>query len=380
MDFDPTVWPIRDLLDLHRNQKLDLSPPYQRNPVWTVKAQQKLLESILLGKPIPSFFLLKKGDGSYEMIDGQQRARTIIGYFKGLLVDHENLTFEQRLSRAPDRQLQAARFLNYRLAVTVVTKLPEGESIDEYYALLNSSGLRLNRPELKKAEYFTTNFLALVMKCTSDERLQSLRLFNVANASRMNDFDFVSELIAAIKFGITDKKEKVDLLYEDDVSREESDQLRQSFDRALDVFTRLNTITPICRTRYKQKNDFYTLFYFYSSGREISSAAQEHFYRLLCRIGPHIRPSQEFCEPLRDYAYNCVTQSNSRNARQARHEFLTELLLNKGSSPTPTQEALIRFFHVPTPPLTKVDGFWTLAPEHISDPHNLELELEGDEV
>ena len=34
----------------------------------------------------------------------------------------------------------------------------------------------------------------------------------------MNDVDFVSELIALIKFGISDKKEKVDQLYEDDIT------------------------------------------------------------------------------------------------------------------------------------------------------------------
>jgi hypothetical protein len=380
MKFEPTVWSIGDLLELYTAENLDLSPPYQRNPVWTVKAQQKLLESVLSGKPIPNFFLLKKDNGKYEMIDGQQRARTIIGYFKGLLVDHENLTFEHRLNRAHDRQLEAARFLNYRLSVTVVSNLTAAESIEEYYALLNSSGLRLNRPELKKAEYFTTNFLALVMQCTSDERLQALRLFNAMNTTRMNDVDFVSELLAAIKFGISDKKEKVDMLYEDDVSPEEAEQLRKSFSHTLDVFTRLNAIVPVCRTRYKQKNDFFTLFYFYYSIRDLSSLVHEHFYRVLWRVGPHIRPSQEFCEPLRNYAYNCVTQSNSRNARQARHDFLKELFLNTCAKPTATQEALIRFFHIPAPPLTNVAGFWTLPPEHIADPHNLELELESDEV
>ena len=97
------------LLKVYEEKRLDLSPPYQRNEVWTAKAQQKLLESILTGKPIPSFFLLKKADDSFEMIDGQQRARTIIGYWKSLVVDHENFTFEQRIEKAPNATQRVCR-------------------------------------------------------------------------------------------------------------------------------------------------------------------------------------------------------------------------------------------------------------------------------
>ena len=99
MNFENQSWPIRTLIDLHEAGNLNLSPPYQRNPVWTLKAQQKLLESILAGKPIPNFFLLKTGRSSYEMIDGQQRARTILGYWKNLITDHENLTYEKRIAQ-----------------------------------------------------------------------------------------------------------------------------------------------------------------------------------------------------------------------------------------------------------------------------------------
>lgn len=380
MKFESTTWRISKLAQLYEEGKINLSPPYQRNAVWTVKSQQRLLESILTGKPIPNFFLLKKEGENLEMIDGQQRARAILGYFKGLLVDHENLTFEQRLARAQNRRQEAARFLQYELSVTLVSGLDPAESVEAYYALLNSSGLRLNRPELKKAEYFATNFLALVMECAGDERIQGLRLFNTAAAARMNDVDFVSELLASIKYGVSDKKEKVDVLYEDDVTLDEAATLRRHFGTTMDIFSRLNNLTPICRTRYKQKNDFYTLFNFYFSIRNAPAQAHEHFYRVLCKVGPYIRPSQQACEPLRDYAYNCVTQSNSRNARQARHDFLKELLLNREERPTSTQEAVIRFFHIPEPSLVEVGGFWTLPPQQIADPHNLELELEDDEV
>jgi uncharacterized protein with ParB-like and HNH nuclease domain len=141
MKFEQTVWPVKQLVHEHNKGRINLNPPYQRNDVWTAKAQQKLLESILSGKAIPNFFLLQKDDNTFEMIDGQQRARTILGYERSVLVDHENQTFEERVSKSSNRKEVQSAFLNYPLSITLVTALDDNESIEDYYALLNSSGL-----------------------------------------------------------------------------------------------------------------------------------------------------------------------------------------------------------------------------------------------
>ena len=380
MNFETHTWPIRELIRIHDAEHLNLSPPYQRNPVWTAKAQQRLLESILSGKPIPNFFLLKTGEDSYEMIDGQQRARTILGYFRNLIVDHENMTFEKRLLQCQNRQQASSKFLDYRLSVTVVTEIHDDESIEEYYALLNSSGLRLNRPELKKAEYFTTNFLKLVLDCAEDDVLHSLRLFKESSSARMNDVDFVSELIALMKFGINDKKEKVDQLYEDDITLDEFRVLQRLFKQQMELFNRCNHIVPLIRTRYKQKNDFYTLFYLFFTIRDSEQSLFEHLYNVLVKVGPHIRPSQSECEPLKEYAYHCVTQSNSKASRQARHDILTGLLLNRESIPSPVQDAVLRYFRLAQTDLVKVGVFWTLNPPQLRDPNNHEFEFGDHEI
>lgn len=380
MIYETHTWPVSELISLYDSDRLNLSPPYQRNPVWTAKAQQKLLESILSGKPIPNFFLLKTGKDSYEMIDGQQRARTILGYSRNLITDHENLTFEKRLTQSPNRKQTASQFLDYKLSITVVKEIHDNESVEEYYALLNSSGLRLSRPELKKAEYFTTNFLKLVLECAEDERFRSLRIFKEANTARMNDVDFVSELIALLKFGISDKKEKVDQLYEDDISLKEYRSLKSTFDKQMTIFNGCNHITPLLRTRYKQKNDFYSVFYLFWTIQDSDIATLEHLYKVLVKVGPHIRPSQAECEPLREYAHHCVTQSNSKASRQARHDILVGLLLNPTNTPTPVQEAVIDYFRLTAGELTQVGDFWTLDPSKIHDPHNFEFNFGEHEI
>lgn len=380
MEFELQIWKISRLLNEYEAGNIELNPPYQRNPVWTLTAQQSLLKSVLSGKALPNFFLLNKGEGTYEMVDGQQRARTLIAYWKNVLVDHDSLTFEQRLAKSGDRESTKRSFLNYKLSVTVVTKVSDNETVEEYYALLNSSGLRLNRPELKKAEYFQTNFLKLVMDLAADERFAALKIFSASSSVRMNDVDFVSELVALLRFGITDKKEKVDELYEDDVKLGEMKTLKARFERNLDRLILINNILPLIRTRYKQKNDFFTLFYFYDCLRDSDSFVWEHMYRILIRLGPYIRPSQYKCEPLREYAHHCVTQSNSKAARITRHEILWAICCNQEQGLNPTQAKIADFFDLKTDCLTHIGNYWTFDPGILRDPYNQEFDFSEDEV
>lgn len=380
MDFKLEVWSVKRLVEEYDAGNIQLNPPYQRNPVWTLPAQQSLIESVLLGKALPNFFLLDKGEGKFEMIDGQQRARTLIAYWKNILVDHEFMTFDQRLVKSSNRAQSKAKFLDYPLSVTIVTSVGDNETIESYYALLNSAGLRLNRPELKKAEYFQTNFLKLVMDLAEDERIKALKIFNATSASRMNDVDFVSELVALIKFGISDKKEKVDQLYEDDLKLGEMQAVKLRFESNLGILQRLNHIIPLIRTRYKQKNDFYTLFYLFDCLRGESVRAQDHVFKVLVKIGPYIKPSQVKCEPFREYAHNCVTQSNSKAARLIRHQILWEICCNKYEKPNPVQVKVLDFFGIHSDAIVNVDGLWTFDPQSLHDPSNHEFDFLEDEI
>ena len=84
---------ISDLLEWIRTDRVDLHPPYQRNFVWTLKDQKQLIDSILRGYPLPNFIVSLRKDGSYEMVDGQQRATTISKYVKNEFPNSNKLFF-----------------------------------------------------------------------------------------------------------------------------------------------------------------------------------------------------------------------------------------------------------------------------------------------
>lgn len=374
MKYVQESWRIEQLLRLHEEGKINLNPPYQRNPVWTLKAQKMLIETVKRTRPMPNFFVMLKGKDKYEMVDGQQRARTLLGYWKGFFKDYNGVLFDDSYRKDKNNSAAIKQYLKYELSVTIITEL-ESESIESFYALVNSSGLRLSRPELRKAEYYNTNYLHLTTVLADNDDFNELGLFAKSSSARMQDIEFVAELIALAKYGFADKKEKVDDLFEEDISDDEYSSLRQEFISVIEHFSRFDKIFPINRTRYKQKNDFYTLFSFLLWNNSIEPHILDYFYKVLLKIGPYIRPSQEECEPLMNYAFHCVTQSNSKHARMERYRFFVELLLNVTDKANDVQRQLISFFRMDDMPTVKLSKFTTLNIDKIEDPYQDSLKF-----
>lgn len=58
-------------------------PEFQRNYVWDVKKASKLIESLIMGLPVPQIFLYQKERNKFLIIDGQQRLLSLYFFIKG---------------------------------------------------------------------------------------------------------------------------------------------------------------------------------------------------------------------------------------------------------------------------------------------------------
>jgi uncharacterized protein with ParB-like and HNH nuclease domain len=311
-------WTIEELRDLIIKEAIDLKPYYQRNYIWGTKDKQDLISSILKNYPLPSFFLAKKGD-EYEMVDGQQRSKTIIQFLNGEITDNNGNSFNNSIEKL---------FLNYRLNFTILFDLERDDSLEKYYALLNKSGKHLNTNELNKAIYFNSAFLNLVEKIVESSQIERLNLFTEANKKRMNDRALIEELIATLVYENYDKRKAVDLLFKK-LPKGEAILLEQKNNEILEILLNLNSIKEIKKTRYSQRNDFFTLYQFVSKYKNVDIEVLKYQYKILLLIEQYIKPTQDECEPLKNYALNCVTQSNSKAARENRLAIMTNLLANK---------------------------------------------------
>ncbi|MCG8550357.1 MAG: DUF262 domain-containing protein, partial [Desulfobacterales bacterium] len=77
---------IQDLLNFKKQGELDISPWYQRRSVWSPAQKSYLINTLLEQKPIPAIYIrhsldLEKAKSIKEVVDGQQRTRTIIDFY-----------------------------------------------------------------------------------------------------------------------------------------------------------------------------------------------------------------------------------------------------------------------------------------------------------
>jgi len=326
---------IVDLIQLIESKKIDLKPSYQRNEVWSKKDQESLIDSILTGFPLPNFFLFKKPDGIIEMVDGQQRARAIYNFYQGQITASNKKGFNS---------IDPTDFLNYKINITEIDEVVDENSIRNFYVLVNKKGIQLNTPEINKAEFAATRFMFLVEELLENQKFSNLELFTDAIIKRMNDRSYVEELLAYLLFGITDKKNAVEKIYETDIDENQYAFLKNKFQAILERLTFLNDYKLINESRYKQRNDFYTVFNFINSGIAIDhTGVLLYQYRILLMIAKYISPSNDKCEPLRNYANNCITQSNSKKARTERLIFFEEILRNEEKDENKTIQDVTNF-------------------------------------
>src|SRR5690349_6065204 len=84
MQFAPFPQYISWFRDRYVDGSLTIKPTYQRRPVWARKQKCYLIESILLGFPIPEIYVqhstTAEGISSFAIVDGQQRIRAILQF------------------------------------------------------------------------------------------------------------------------------------------------------------------------------------------------------------------------------------------------------------------------------------------------------------
>ena len=78
----PNDFNTRTLVDFIEEGVVNI-PGFQRNFVWDLKRASRLIESMIVGLPVPQVFLYEQGSNRYLVIDGQQRLMSIYYFVKG---------------------------------------------------------------------------------------------------------------------------------------------------------------------------------------------------------------------------------------------------------------------------------------------------------
>lgn len=160
---------IGEIINLYKDEDLILNPEFQRLFRWSLEQKSRLIESILIGIPLPSIFVQQTENGRWEVIDGLQRISTILE-FVGLLKDKdgkivspsklkgtkvlpslENISYEcNEDDNCFDRETKLI-FKRTPLIIQVVKRDSDYSSKYELFDRLNSGGTPITNQELRNA-------------------------------------------------------------------------------------------------------------------------------------------------------------------------------------------------------------------------------------
>jgi hypothetical protein len=277
MDFNSTELPIGWFRDQYAEGTLRINPPYQRKPVWKARQKCYLIESILMGLPVPEIYVQQRvrSDGKvlYAIVDGQQRMRAIL-QFIGVETDpdeveHNRFRLDKLEADSPWTGIsfeklspeQRKKFIGHRLAVRYLNTDSDDE-IREMFRRLNKYLTPLKPQELRNATY-SGPFIKLVTKYADDEYWAENRIVTPEAIRRMGDVEFVSELFIGLLHGPqAGSSAEIDEYYaqyedyEDEIPEQKI--VVRLFDDSKTLCAQL--FPEIRETRWANKTDYYTLF------------------------------------------------------------------------------------------------------------------------
>jgi hypothetical protein len=224
----PQTYTIADCLKWFDDEELILNPKFQRGSVWTPQARSYFIDSILRGYPIPKLLIRTSVDRDSrrtirDVVDGQQRLRTIIDFSRGKLVlGAKAKEFQgQRYGDLEDEVKDT--FLAYKLTCEQLINADDDDVL-EVFVRINSYAVPVTEPELRNARFeneFSDLVKSTVLAATS---LWHLGIISQRERVRMVDQSVIAESFSFLDRGVIDGSEAdITRFYERVKNRDKSD-------------------------------------------------------------------------------------------------------------------------------------------------------------
>lgn len=203
---------IGEWISLYEKGELDIHPEFQRFFRWSPEQKTRLIESILLGIPIPQIFVAQREDGVWDVVDGLQRLSTIyqlVGILKdenGRLVDPLVCTKTEYLPAlagrmwdspdSPEKSFSLAQRLlikRAKLSASIILRESKERTKYELFQRLNTGGSQLSDQEVRNAILVMLN--REMYQWITDLAQQPDFVEVVALSDRSNDVRYDMELV-----------------------------------------------------------------------------------------------------------------------------------------------------------------------------------------
>jgi hypothetical protein len=278
-EITPNQFRVADFITWQREKTLKLSPPFQRRSVWKAGAKSFFIDTLARGLPVPLIFIreridLEKQTVVREIVDGQQRLRTVFSFVDARLLDDFSPATDKVLVRKDHNPDLAEKpfgelpkgaknqILGYRFSVYTLPPDVEDRDVLQMFARLNATGVRLNHQELRNAEWFG-EFKSTMYSLAYEqlERWMRWGLFPSDKLSRMQEVEFVSDLVVNMRQGLTGKSQAVLGKYyrTNDEHFPQKEEIARRFRRVMDVVDDVYG-ARISQGAFTRVMHFFTLF------------------------------------------------------------------------------------------------------------------------
>lgn len=250
------TYTIRELFSQIGEGDLDLAPDFQRSFVWDVKKQVRLIESILLGIPLPAFYFNQDELGKFQVIDGVQRLTTV----KLFMLDEVSLK-EAHLEYLKDLQgncyssldgVIKRRFSGTQIVAHVIEPQTPDEVKYDIFNRVNTGGSPLTAQEIRHCmgKSVSRDFLKSLVESEEFDDATNYVFWSrdndgnkIRNNRRMADREMALRFCAFKTWTIQDYEKSSSLdgflleftrsIDRGDISQNQLDDLRLSFKRAM---------------------------------------------------------------------------------------------------------------------------------------------------
>lgn len=214
---------LRDVVNQIDDEEIDLSPDFQREYVWKTRQKTRLVESILLGIPLPAFYFNQSESGSYQVVDGVQRLSTISLFMNNLhTLSSNDLEYLDDLDGKKYKDLEPSslrRFRSTQIIVHVIEpQTPEDIKFD-IFNRVNTLGSPLSAQEIRHAmsKKRSRNFLQSLVENESFDLATEHHFWskkggvNSRHSRRMSDRELALRFCAFRNFSMDQYKKQPSL-------------------------------------------------------------------------------------------------------------------------------------------------------------------------
>ena len=220
---------IGELINMYRDGELEVHPEFQRLYRWSEQQKTNFIESILLGIPIPSFFVSQRNDGIWEIVDGMQRISTILS-FVGELKDEED-NYIDKLHLLPAKYIKSLDnvswddldksiqidFKREKIDFKIIKKESTADTKYDLFQRLNTGGSALSDQEVRNCILIMTNknFYEWFITLSKNKYFKETVMLSDNQYSQRYDHELITRIIVfrdgVEKFKSINKKNRTEI-------------------------------------------------------------------------------------------------------------------------------------------------------------------------